>query len=201
MTVCCICGSTGDFTRVLGDQADCPICNDCHYYVYKARQASSDEEKTRIIDPLLRNPQGTAKAKDYLIELLDPTVAAQRRMLEEELRRVEGVVRTMPITSGTSFEGYKIIRYGGYVSGDEVVSLSDQLFFGTSFSKDAINEAIKQCRMTAIKELKQAAALQECNAIIGLDFDYINIDRTIGNTNITHIILTANGTAVQIEKI
>lgn len=124
-------------------------------------------------------------------------------MLAEDMKRVEELPRAMPITSSNNFEGYRIVRYGGYVSGDEVVSLTDHWLTGSasSYNKDNINDAIKRVRQVAIKELKQAAALIDCNAVIALDFDYINIDRTIGNTNITHVILTANGTAVEIEPL
>lgn len=221
MANCSICGKVGDHSKKINNQDNCPICDDCNYYLFTARHAPTREEAAQITSALASNPRATKEAKEALREYFDPTAIAERekrkaecerqdalkrQMLEEELRRVETVVKTMPITSGTSFEGYRIVKYGGYVSGDEVVTLSDH-FFGSSFNKDAINDAIKQCRMVAIKELKQAAALQECNAVIGLDFDYINIDRTghglITDTtyNISHIILTANGTAVQIEKI
>ena len=132
------------------------------------------------------------------------TFYEEEQFLKDEEERIRQVAREMPITSGAGFEGYRITHYGGYVSGDEAILLSDS-WFGSGFSKDAINNAIKGIRITAIEELKMAASQIGCNAVIGLDFDYVTVDRQrtgLTNTvvNETYIILTANGTAVTIEK-
>ncbi|MCI7505086.1 MAG: heavy metal-binding domain-containing protein [Coriobacteriaceae bacterium] len=129
----------------------------------------------------------------------------ERAIIQAEEERLAEIARTMPITSTASFEGYDIIRYGGYVSGDEAIMLSDG-FFGSGFSSDAVNNAIKKIRITAIEELKAAAAEIGCNAVVGLDFDYVTVDRQYPGfsgsvKNETYLMLTANGTAVEIEKI
>ena len=129
----------------------------------------------------------------------------ERDIIQQEEARIEELRRIMPITSTNTFQGYRIVEYGGYVSGDEAIELSDGLFGGTGdFQKDTINEAIKAMRATAIDELKTAAAQIGCNAVVGLDFDYVTIDRTAPgltshDQHRTFIILTANGTAVTIE--
>lgn len=111
------------------------------------------------------------------------------------------IARNMPITSGTNFEGHRITRYAGYVSGDEVATIPMGFFSGT-ITNDAVNETIKKVRSVAIQELKEAAANIGCNAVIGLDFDYITIDRTGSHGTLeVKIILTANGTAVEIEPL
>lgn len=139
---------------------------------------------------------------DYFCELLGEKSRHAKAIAEDEMR-IARTVRKMPITSGYNFEGYKIKRYGGYVSGDEVVTLSSSYFFGmqvgTGINKDTINDAIVNVRRVAINEMKQAAAEIGCNAVIGLDFDYINIDLGHQDVDLVHIILTANGTAVEIE--
>lgn len=131
----------------------------------------------------------------------------EENFLKEEEERIAGIARAMPITSTPSFDGYRIVEYGGYVSGDEAIELADGMF-GTSgdFNKDVANDKIKEIRSVAIDELKTAAAQIGCNAVVGLDFDYVTIDRQqngLGNTivNRTFIILTANGTAVTIEPL
>ena len=96
---------------------------------------------------------------------------------------------------------YRIVKYGGYVSGDEVATIPMGFFTGM-MSNDDVNETIKRVRNVAIQELKEAAANIDCSAVIGLDFDYITIDRsgTQGTVEVK-IVLTANGTAVQIEPL
>ena len=126
---------------------------------------------------------------------------AQNEMVAEDEARIAELARSMPITSGANFEGYRITRYGGYVSGDEVATIPMGFFTG-SMSNDAVNETIKRVRNIAIQELKEAAANIDCNAVIGLDFDYITIDRTgTQGTLEVKVVLTANGTAVEIEPL
>lgn len=136
----------------------------------------------------------------------------QRRLREEEAflleeeERIAEVVRAMPITSTQSFDGYRIMEYGGYVSGDEAIELTDSYFGNGDFDKDVVNDKLKEVRSVAIDELKTAAAQIGCNAVVGLDFDYVTIDRQFpgisGRTvNRSFIILTANGTAVTIEPV
>lgn len=128
----------------------------------------------------------------------------EEAFLKEEEERIAKVVQEMPVTSTPSFDGYRIVEYGGYVSGDEAIELSDTSFSQGDFKKDKVNDAIKTMRFIAIDELKTAAAQIGCNAIVGLDFDYLTMDRSFpglggGTINRTFIILTANGTAVTIE--
>ena len=130
--------------------------------------------------------------------------AEEEAFLKEEEERIAKVVQEMPVTSTPSFDGYRIVEYGGYVSGDEAIELSDTSFSQGDFKKDKVNDAIKTMRFIAIDELKTAAAQIGCNAIVGLDFDYLTMDRSFpglggGTINRTFIILTANGTAVTIE--
>lgn len=125
--------------------------------------------------------------------------ARKRQLLAEEEARIAELVRTMPITSGHSFEGYRIVCYAGYVSGDEVATVPMGVFAG-AISNDGVNETIKKVRNVAIQEMKEAAANIDRNAIIGLDFDYFDLDRSgpQGTVEIK-IVFTANGTAVEIE--
>ena len=125
----------------------------------------------------------------------------KKELLAQEESRLAGVARVMPITSGASFEGYRITRYGGYVSGDEVATVPMGFFTGTMYDDD-VNETIKKVRNVAIQELKEAAANIDCNAVIGLDFDYITLDRSGPHGTVeVKIVLTANGTAVEIEPL
>ena len=63
-------------------------------------------------------------------------------------------------------------------------------------------------RRQALKELKEAAYALGCNAVIGVDFDYITLEPQAANiwTGATVLLpyvfgVTANGNAVVIEKI
>lgn len=123
------------------------------------------------------------------------------------------------ITSGFSFDGYTITKYSGYISGDGAAyvdpggshiringaRLRDIEFDVSRTSPESeLMKAISKIRREAVYELKQAAYDLGCNAVIGLDFDYINLSNVYGsqdrvsNSNILGV--TANGNAVIIEK-
>lgn len=133
----------------------------------------------------------------------------EQEKLEEELKNA---VSKVLITSGYSFEGYKIIKYSGYISGDDVTQIPrsiSTLGIGTDGKIGSnLTDALVKIRIQALKELKEAAVAMGCNAVIGVDFDYITLEpetsSIIGNTRVLEpyvICVTANGNAVLIEKI
>ena len=69
-----------------------------------------------------------------------------------------------------------------------------------------MTDSLSLIRIQALKELKEAAYDLGCNAVIGVDFDYLTFEpETIGAGG-THyyepyvVCVTANGNAVVIEK-
>jgi uncharacterized protein YbjQ (UPF0145 family) len=65
---------------------------------------------------------------------------------------------------------------------------------------------LSQIRRKALQELKEAALALGCNAVIGVDFDYLTLDpetatRGGGTLYLPFLFaVTANGNAVVIEK-
>lgn len=114
------------------------------------------------------------------------------------------------ITSGFSFDGYTITKYSGYISGDDVVQVArGQGGFwggGATDPGSALMQSLVVIRRNAMMELKQSAHALGCNAIIGVDFDYITLEpETVNNQGGTLYMpyvfgVTANGNAVTIEK-
>ena len=114
------------------------------------------------------------------------------------------------ITSGFNFDGYTITKYSGYISGDDAVQVGrgQQGFFGGGITNvgDSLMASLTQIRRKALSELKQSALALGCNAVIGVDFDYLTLDPQTADKNGGTIYLpyvfgvTANGNAVIIEK-
>ncbi len=129
----------------------------------------------------------------------------QKRQKEEEMK-----VRTMLITSGFSFDGYRITKYSGYISGDSVIQVERGyvgIFSNPENVGNALMKSLKEMRREALMELKEAAYDLGCNAVIGVDFDYITLEPqtanllTGGTTYLPYVFgVTANGNAVIIEK-
>lgn len=127
----------------------------------------------------------------------------------QEAEKKRKALSSMLITSGFNFDGYTITKYSGYISGDDAVQVprNKGIFFATAVNVgDALMESLVKIRRQALKELKEAAYNLGCNAVIGVDFDYITLDpETSGFNNVTTYLpyvfgVTANGNAVVIEK-
>lgn len=129
-----------------------------------------------------------------------------QRAQEEEARKKRAMAQ-MLITSGFTFDGYRITKYSGYISGDDAMTVSRGSSFTDGGVRDKLMASLTQIRRNALRELKEAAYDLGCNAVIGVDFDYITLDPQTANfsggtTYQPYVFcVTANGNAVIIEKI
>lgn len=120
----------------------------------------------------------------------------------------KAALASMLITSGFNFDGYTIKKYSGYISGDDAISVDrGMVIFGSGVNmKDKLMESLVIIRRNALAELKEAAYALGCNAVIGVDFDYLTLDPQTANFNggTTYqpyvFGVTANGNAVIIVK-
>jgi uncharacterized protein YbjQ (UPF0145 family) len=160
---------------------------------------------------------GSLVVDDYLIEeyiggyLLEKEeneeLEAENRIREEEENaRKRKAMANMLITSGFNFDGYTIKKYSGYISGDDAVSVDRGYSWENVSVRDDLLASLSRIRRNALRELKEAAYDLGCNAVIGVDFDYITLDpqtanHTGGTTYQPYVFcVTANGNAVIIEK-
>lgn len=118
-------------------------------------------------------------------------------------------ISSMLISSGFNFDGYKIKKYSGYISGDDVEQIDRGVHgFFTSATNvgPELMKSLTKMRRQALSELKEAAYDLGCNAVIGVDFDYITLDPETASSSGKTVYLpyvfgvTANGNAVIIEK-
>lgn len=132
-----------------------------------------------------------------------------RQESELEAQRRQKALSSMLITSGFSFEGYSITKYSGYISGDDVVQIdrgSGGWFSQATDVGESLMQSLVHIRRNALMELKEAAYDLGCNAVIGVDFDYLTMDPETVNANGGTLYMpfvfgvTANGNAVVIEK-
>lgn len=130
--------------------------------------------------------------------------AEQQRLEQERLQALSNII----ITSGFTFDGYTITKYSGYISGDhaiEVPRVERGWFGGVTDVSQALMGSLVELRRKALAELKESAIALGCNAIIGVDFDYITLQPETGGGKgeVVHLPyvfgVTANGNAVVIE--
>ena len=165
----------------------------------------SDEDAPKIIASYKKELQRREKEQEDL-EL----TPEEREARDLEEARKKKALSEMLITSGFTFDGYTIKKYSGYISGDDVVTIERNTFWRSNSGalEKKLCPALVKIRRQAIKELKEAAYALGCNAVIGVDFDYITMDPQHANgfnAQITEyepyvICVTANGNAVVIEK-
>lgn len=136
---------------------------------------------------------------------------AKQREIDERANEVkQQEMAGMLITSGFNFDGYTITKYSGYISGDDAVSVNRPSHGAWSGTKGDVGEdllsALAHIRRNALAELKAAAHDLGCNAVIGVDFDYLTLDPETASSSGGTLYLpflfavTANGNAVVIEK-
>jgi uncharacterized protein YbjQ (UPF0145 family) len=162
-----------------------------------------DVDESQDIDEIIRNfRQYDAEQKEAL----------HRQQIEDQAAEEakQQALSRMLITSGFNFDGYTITKYSGYISGDDAVEIprGQGGFFGGDVTNvaDSLMASLVHIRRNALVELKEAAYALGCNAVIGVDFDYLTMDpETVGSNGGTLYLpyvfgVTANGNAVCIER-
>lgn len=165
----------------------------------------SHEYKESKVDELIKEQdaqENELKKKQAEQIIAQAEAAASQAELESAAAKVL-------VTSGNNFEGFRIVKYSGYISGDDAISVSRGfdgfLSKGTNIGESLL-KSLTVIRRNALKELREAAAMLGCNAVICVDFDYISLDPQTANSSggTTYypyvFCVTANGTAVRIEK-
>lgn len=135
---------------------------------------------------------------------------AIKKAMQEAENEKQQALANMLISSGFSFDGYRIVKYSGYISGDDATQMPRSykgIFKDTTKdNNEELTKALVKIRHQALKELKEAAYDLGCNAVIGVDFDYLTLDPETVDLSGHHylepylICVTANGNAVVIEK-
>ncbi|PLS31492.1 putative heavy-metal-binding [Bifidobacterium margollesii] len=128
---------------------------------------------------------------------------------QEEENKKNAALSQILITSGFNFDGYTIKKYSGYISGDDVIQVDrgrEGIFANPTAVGPAMSKALINLRRNALTELKEAALDLGCNAVIGVDFDYMTLAPETVNLNGGTLYMpyvfcvTANGNAVIIEQ-
>ena len=106
----------------------------------------------------------------------------------------------MLVTTTSSLQDKRIIRYSGIVSGETIIGANvfRDFFAGirdiVGGRSGSYEEVLRQAKETALKEMQQQAMAMGANAVIGVDLDY----ETVGS-NGSMLMVTASGTAVVVE--
>jgi uncharacterized protein YbjQ (UPF0145 family) len=170
---------------------------------------ADDQDIAAIVEHFKRDLAEEAARRERSRAEADRQAAEAAAAAAEAARLKREALASMLITSGFNFDGYRITKYSGYISGDDAISM-DRPSHGWlgGVNKDVASDLLSglvQIRRNALAELKEAAYALGCNAVIGVDFDYLTLDpETATNQGGTLYLpflfaVTANGNAVVIE--
>lgn len=104
----------------------------------------------------------------------------------------------MLVTTTSNIEGKRISNYIGLVNGEAIIGANIVKDFFASITdvvggrSGAYEQALREAKSIAIKEMMDQATRLGANAVIGVDMDYENINNTM-------LMVSANGTAVVID--
>lgn len=177
---------------LMGGMTVCPKCK----YDTKTKYGGEKHMQWLAANGLLSSDDKAAKISQEIDEY--------REKVDEYRKKLEAISKIL-VTSGFNFDGYKITKYSGYISGDDATQIPRSSVFGGNNGQN-LTDALAKIRIQALKELKEAAYDLGCNAVIGVDFDYITLEPETANIaggtlyEPYIICVTANGNAVVIER-
>lgn len=208
MAICPLCGKKmGILQNQISEfEGDPGVCKSCHERISRnitwdtteliKKGLPREEVIQRITDKY-----APGRGKTYLTQYLKEKWLSEdfQEMHEQRRLQLKKQGETLKITTGYDFDGYRIIEYKGVISGETVIGtgLISEFLASTSdllgMYSDSFSKKMRAVKENALTQLRMRASLIGANAVIGIDFDYINFS---GNM----IGVSANGTAVVIEK-
>lgn len=190
------------YTVIIKPGEEYLLCNECskQYNALDSSEFNVSSQAWEYLEEKLRtNPQMELSLRERVQDCL---LKSKKRHKElEENRKIHNniptLLKTMPQTTGYSFEGYRIMEYCGVLCAEVVLgtgffsewSAGVADLFGER--SNAFESKLEEARRAAMRRLIEKVALAGGNAIIGVDFDYINF-----SGNLMGVIV--NGTAVRI---
>lgn len=203
MQTCCICNKkigrqeTGHIFSPKYNQLI--LCDKC--YVNKQNLQTNFEGKV----------DGIQKSRQYFEDLLyiGMVATAAREPLQLALKEAEEAQReslryryknrNIMSTTGYNFEGYRIVSYMDVISEEIVLNtgifseLGGQISDISGKTNDIVAQKLNEAKEQALENLKKQAVLEGGNAVIGVSYEMLNLLENM-------IVVSANGTAVEIEK-
>lgn len=203
MAVCCICnkklGRHVEGHMFSSKYNDLILCDTCHANKEKLCVNTNGDieviQKSRqYFEDYLSIGMVAVEAREPLKELLLEAEAAEKESLKYRFKN-----KSFMATTGEGFEGYRIVAYKDVVDAEVVLSTNAFTSLGGQISdisgktNGMVTQKISDAKDDALEALKQKAALEGGNAIIGVRYGMMNL---LDNM----LVVSASGTSVVIEK-
>lgn len=152
-------------------------------------------------------------------EMIQAKEEAEAERIEQENEKEREILRSkckdFMTTTGDSFVGYRIVKHGGCIAADAVTAVQRKFTNlgnkkGEAVIGNRLAENLPVLRKEALGKLKVEAANLGCNAITGVNYNYLVLDpleNTMLGGNAQYLnfqpyifCVSASGTAIRIEK-
>lgn len=187
-----------DDAHVMCSDCSAPIMDDLHTLIHSTHDSDSFNNLKEIVLKKCSDHY-TEDIQNQIAKLIDHTYKYSAFRHIEEEKKEKDFIDNYKLTTGYEFSGYEIKEYLGVFSGQVVLGTGFLSEFSASFAdffgeeSNRFAEKLETAKNAATKKLILKSHEKGGNALIGIDFDYINF---YGNM----IGVIANGTSVIIEK-
>lgn len=210
MHICLVCKAaiSDDMFAVLDEQfPEYVLCDEC-YRMLRRLPKCTDEELYNKIDARFSSVARSATVPESIKKIFrkaDDDYWQFKESYSKYNEAHEAALENLMLTTGSSFDGYKVVKYLDIISCEIVFknsfihSLSagvEDFFKRLSFSEKELSgttELIERGKQYIMRKFREKAVSICANAVLGIDFE------TSFGSDIVKI--SVNGTAVIVDKI
>lgn len=204
MIACCICnkkiGRHEEGHVFSHKYSQLLLCDRCHDVKEKLQvnpegKIENIQRSRKYFEELLYIGIVNKQAKEPLQKLLKEAEEAEKESLRYRFKNKE-----LLVTTGTSFEGYKIIEYLDILSTEVVLNigmfseLGGEICDISGKTNTIVAQKLTDAKEEALELLKNKASEKCAGALLGIQYGMMNLIENM-------LVISATGTAVKIQKI
>lgn len=207
---CCVCNQTLGMGGYMTPDANYPhymMCEECWDLLQYLPQCQSEEIYQQIesrFSGMVLHPQ-TPVAIRELYRQADDAYWARKESEASYQQAQEHAVENLMLTTGGTFDGYKVVKYLDIISCEVVFKNSflnsmtagfEDFFRGLSFKEHEMSGAmslIENGKAYVMRKFREKAVSIGANGVLGIDFE------TSFGTDVVKI--SVNGTAVVVDPL
>ncbi|MBP3351447.1 MAG: heavy metal-binding domain-containing protein [Lachnospiraceae bacterium] len=203
MITCCICnkkiGRKEEGHIFSHKYNNLIVCEKCHNAKEKLKvnvdgNIEDIQQNRKYFEELLYIGIVHTNAKEPLQMLLKEAENAEKVSLQYRFRN-----KDLLITTGTNFEGYKIVNYLNVLNTEMVLNigmfseLGGEICDISGKTNNIVAQKISDAKEEVLELLKNKASENGANGLLGVEFAVINLIENM-------LVISATGTAVRLQK-
>ena len=203
MITCCICnkklgrGESNIFSHKYNQLLLCEKCNTAKekLKVNVEGKIEDIQRNRKYFEELLYIGIVHPTAKEPLQSLLKEAEFAEKESMQYRFKN-----KNLLITTGNSFEGYRIVKYLDVINTEVVLNigmfseLGGEICDISGKTNDIVAQKLSDAKEESLELLKNRAAEKGGNGLLGVNINMVNLVENM-------LVISAIGTIVQIDKL